>query len=189
MISALVAAEEQGEKLSAEETVAMCAQLLTAGHETTTQLIGNGTLALLLHPDELRKLRENPGLIASAIEEMLRFDSPAQRQTRLAAEDIEVGGKTIKKGATILFMGGAANRDPEEFPDPDRFDIARKPNRHIAFATGLHTCLGAPLARLEGAMAINTLLRRFPSLQLTQQRPEWREGLSLRGLKSLDVVF
>jgi len=189
LIGALVVAEQQGDKLNAAELIAMCSQLLTAGHETTTQLIGNGVLALLNHPGELQKLKDDPSLITSAIEEMLRFEGPSQRQTRLVSEELEISGRRIDKGSTVLLMLGAANRDPAEFPDPDRFDICRKPNRHVGFSAGIHTCLGAPLARLEGAIAIDTLLRRLPGLRLASQDLQWRENMSLRGLKSLKVVF
>ena len=189
LISALVAAEEQGDRLSAEELISMCSQLLVAGHETTTQLIANGILTLLRHPSELEKLKQDPSLIAPAIEEIMRFEGPSQRQTRLVVEDVEMGGKRIPKGATVLLMLGAANRDSAEFPSPDQFDICRSPNRHVGFSSGIHFCVGAPLARLEGAMAINTLLRRLPNLRLAAEDFEWRENMSLRGLKSLPVRF
>jgi cytochrome P450 len=189
LISALVAAKELEDSLSAQELVAMCSQLLVAGHETTTQLIGNGIWVLLQHPDEALKLREDPDLITSAIEEVLRFEGPSQRQTRLACEDIELGGRLISKGSAVLMMLGAANRDPEEFPDPDQFDVCRKPNRHVGFSSGIHFCLGAPLARLEGAIAITTLLRRLPALRLVTQDIQWLENMSLRGIKSLPVAY
>jgi cytochrome P450 len=189
LISALVAAEEQGDRLTAEELVAMCSQLLVAGHETTTQLIANGILTLLRHPGELQKLREDPSLITSAIEEVMRFEGPSQRQTRLVVEDMEIGGKRIPKGATVLLMLGAANRDPAEFPNPDQFDIRRNPNPHVGFSSGIHYCVGAPLARLEGAVAINALLSRLPNLRLATQDLQWRENMSLRGLKALPVTF
>lgn len=189
LISALVAAEEQGDRLSAEELVSMCSQLLVAGHETTTQLIANGILTLLRHPGELQKLKQDPLLITSAIEEVMRFEGPSQRQTRLVVEDVEIGGKRIPKGATVLLMLGAANRDPAEFPNPDQFDICRSPNRHVGFSSGIHFCVGAPLARLEGAIAINALVRRLPNLRLATEDVQWRENMSLRGLKSLAVTF
>jgi pimeloyl-[acyl-carrier protein] synthase len=189
LISALVIAEVQGEKLNAAEVVAMCTQLLTAGHQTTMQLISNGTLALLNHPDELEKLENDPSLIMSTIEEILRFEGPTQRQTRLVGEDLEIGGKQIKKGSTVFLMLGAANRDPAEFPEPDRFDICRKPNPHVAFSAGIHYCLGAPLARLEGAIAINTLFRRLPQMRLATHTLKWRENMSQRLLESLPVSF
>jgi cytochrome P450 len=185
----LLAAEEQGDKLSADELVAMCSQLLVAGHETTTQLIANGVLVLLQHPGELQKLRDDPTLITSAIEEVLRFEGPSQRQTRLVSEDLEIRGRRVNKDSTVLLMLGAANRDPTEFPDPDRFDICRRPNRHVGFSAGIHFCLGAPLARLEGAIAVETLLRRLPVLQLATQDFQWRENMSLRALRSLPVAY
>jgi cytochrome P450 len=189
LISALVAAEEAGDRLSADELIAMCSQLLVAGHETTTQLIGNGILTLLRHPPELKKLREDPCLITSAIEEIMRFEGPSQRQTRLVVEDLEMGAKRVPKGSTVFLMLGAANRDPAEFPNPDRFDIGRTPNRHVGFSSGIHFCVGAPLARLEGAIAINAILRRLPSLRLATDDLQWRENMSLRGLKALPVAF
>jgi len=128
-------------------------------------------------------------VIAPAVEEIMRFEGPSQRQTRLVVEDVEMGGKRIPKGATVLLMLGAANRDSAEFPSPDQFDICRSPNRHVGFSSGIHFCVGAPLARLEGAMAINTLLRRLPNLRLAAEDFEWRENMSLRGLKSLPVRF
>jgi len=189
MLSALIAAEEAGDKLSEEELLASCILLLVAGHETTVNLIGNGTLALLKHPEQLRRLRENPGLIGSAVEELLRYDGPVQRTARIPSEDLVIGGKTIPKGEMVMPFLGAANRDPAQFPDPDRLDITRTDNRHIAFGMGIHFCLGAPLARMEGQIAISTLLRRLPKLALASQRPEHRQSLTLRGLVSLPVAF
>jgi cytochrome P450 len=189
MLSALIAAEEAGDKLNEEELLATCILLLVAGHETTVNLIGNGTLALLRHPDELRKLRENPGLIGTAVEELLRFDGPVQRTARIPSEDITLGGQTIGKGEMVMPFLGAADRDPAQFPDPDRLDITRADNRHIAFGMGIHFCLGAPLARMEGQIAINTLLARLPKLALATDRPQFRQSLTLRGLETLPVSF
>jgi cytochrome P450 len=189
MLSALIAAEEAGDKLNEEELLATCILLLVAGHETTVNLIGNGTLALLRHPAELRKLRENPGLIATAVEELLRFDGPVQRTARIPSEDITVRGQTIGKGEMVMPFLGAANRDGTQFPDPDRLDITRADNRHIAFGMGIHFCLGAPLARMEGQIAINTLLARLPRLALATDRPRFRQSLTLRGLETLPVSF
>ncbi|MEX2221357.1 MAG: cytochrome P450 [Candidatus Rokuibacteriota bacterium] len=189
MLSALIAAEEAGDKLNEEELLATCILLLVAGHETTVNLIGNGTLALLRHPDQLRKLREHPGLIGSAVEELLRFDGPVQRTARIPSEDITIGGQTIGKGEMVMPFLGAADRDPTQFPDPDRLDITRADNRHIAFGMGIHFCLGAPLARMEGQIAINTLLGRLPKLALATDRPAFRQSLTLRGLQSLPVSF
>jgi cytochrome P450 len=189
MLSALIAAEEAGDKLNEEELLATCILLLVAGHETTVNLIGNGTLALLRHPDQLRKLRENPGLIGTAVEELLRFDGPVQRTARIPSEDITIGGQTIGKGEMVMPFLGAADRDPTQFPDPDRLDITRADNRHIAFGMGIHFCLGAPLARMEGQIAINTLLARLPKLALATDRPQFRQSLTLRGLQALPVSF
>ncbi|HEX4995121.1 MAG TPA: cytochrome P450 [Methylomirabilota bacterium] len=189
MLSALIAAEEAGDKLNEEELLATCILLLVAGHETTVNLIGNGTLALLRHPDQLQKLRASPGLIATAVEELLRFDGPVQRTARIPSEDITIGGRTIPKGDMVMPFLGAADRDPAQFPDPDRLDITRADNRHIAFGMGIHFCLGAPLARMEGQIAINALLARLPKLALATDRPQFRQSLTLRGLQALPVSF
>jgi cytochrome P450 len=189
MLSALIAAEEAGDKLDEEELLATCILLLVAGHETTVNLIGNGTLALLRHPDQLQKLREHPGLIVTAVEELLRFDGPVQRTARIPSEDITIGGRTIAKGEMAMPFLGAADRDPAQFSDPDRLDITRADNRHIAFGMGIHFCLGAPLARMEGQIAINTLLARLPKLALATDRPRFRQSLTLRGLEALPVSF
>ena len=189
MLSALIAAEEAGDKLNEEELLATCILLLVAGHETTVNLIGNGTLALLRHPDQLRKLRENPGLIGTAVEELLRFDGPVQRTARIPSEDITIGGQTIGKGEMVMPFLGAADRDPTQFPEPDLLDITRVDNRHIAFGMGIHFCLGAPLARMEGQIAINTLLARLPKVALATDRPQFRQSLTLRGLQALPVSF
>ena len=189
LLSALIAAEEQGDKLSEPELVATCALLLIAGHETTVNLIGNGVLALLRHPAELRALADDPALIQTGVEELLRFDGPVQRTGRMTTADVEIGGRQIPKGSIVAAVIGAANRDPAHFADPDRLDVARRENRHIAFGFGIHFCLGAPLARIEGQVAIGTLLRRMPALKLVSDTPEWRESSVLRGLKTLPVTF
>jgi len=189
LLSDLIAAEEAGDKLSEDELLATCILLLVAGHETTVNLIGNGTLALLRHPDALRRLRDEPGLIASAVEELLRFDGPVQRTARIPSEDVTIGGRTIPKGEMVLPFIGAANRDPAQFPDPDRLDIARTDNRHIAFGWGIHFCLGAPLARVEGQIAIGTLVTRLTKLALAADTPDFRPSLTLRGLSTLPVTF
>jgi cytochrome P450 len=189
LLSALIVAEEAGDKLSEAELVATCNLLLIAGHETTVNLIGNGTLALLRHPEELRRLRDNPGLIASAVEELLRYDGPVQRTARIAGTDVTIGDRSIPKGAMVMPFIGAADRDPACFPEPDRLDLARADNRHIAFGLGIHFCLGAPLARVEGQIAIGTLVRRLPKLALEVAQPEYRQSLTLRGLKALPVRF
>ena len=189
LLSSLIAVEEAGDTLNEEELLATCILLLIAGHETTVNLIGNGTLALLRHPDQLRRLREDPSLIGTAVEELLRFDGPVQRTARIPDADVTFGGTTIGKGELVMPFIGAADRDPAQFPDPDRLDIGRTDNRHIAFGWGIHFCLGAPLARVEGQIAINTLLQRFPKLALATERPEYRQSLTLRGLTSLPVTF
>ncbi len=189
LMSALIAAEEGGERLNEEELLATCVLLFGAGHETTMNLIGNGMLALLRHPAELKKLREHPSLIQSAVEELLRYDGPVQITARVAMEDVEVGGKTVRKGQQVLLVLGAANRDPAQFSDPDRLDLGRSENRPLAFGHGIHFCLGAPLARVEAQMAIGMLLDRFPTLRLASTALEWRDTVTLRGLKALPLVF
>lgn len=189
LLSGLIAAEEQGDHLSEDELLATAILLLGAGHETTMNLIGNGTLALLRNPDQLEKLKSDPTLIQSTVEELLRYDGSVQMTARTALVDVELGGKVIQKGVQAITVLGAANRDPEQFPDPDRLDITRQDNRHIVFGYGIHHCLGAPLARVEGQVAITTLLRRMPNLRLTGEPLEWRETVTLRGLKALPIAF
>jgi len=189
LLSALIAAEEAGDKLSEDELIATCILLLIAGHETTVNLIGNGTLALLRHPEELRRLRETPGLITSAVEELLRYDGPVQRTARITSTEVTIGGRTIGKGEMVMPFIGAADRDPSQFTGPDRLDLGRTDNRHIAFGWGIHFCLGAPLARVEGQIAIDSLVRRLPRLTLVDDEPEYRQSLTLRGLKALPVTF
>ncbi len=189
LLSALVAVEEAGDRLSIEELLATATLLILAGHETTAHLIGNGVLALLRHPAELQRLREDPGLIESAVEELLRYDGPVQRVSRIVNEDVVIGERPIPKGSLVLALLGAANRDPAHFAEPDRLDITRPDNRHLAFGWGIHFCLGAPLARLEGQIAISTLLRRCPRLVLATDRVEWRQTFTLRGLGALPLRF
>src|SRR6267143_513520 len=189
MLSGLIAAEEAGDKLNETELLATCILLLIAGHETTVNLIGNGTLALLRHRDQLRRLQQDPTLIGSAIEELLRYDGPVQRTARIPSEDVTIGGRTIARGEMVMPFIGAADRDPVQFAEPDRLDIGRADNRHIAFGWGIHFCLGAPLARIEGQIAINTLIKKWPKLALATDRPEYRQSLTLRGLKALPVSF
>jgi pimeloyl-[acyl-carrier protein] synthase len=188
LLSAILVAEENGRKLSAEQVLSMVETLFAAGHATTRSLIANGMLALLKHPDELKKLRKNPNRIASAVEEMLRYESPTQAPSPQAAlEDIQIGGKTIRKGDIVTVLFGAANRDPARFSDPDRFDIERADNEHLAFSMGIHYCLGAGLARLEAQIAIVAMVTRYPNMQLAASEQEWRSMGRFRGLKSLVV--
>ncbi|MCA1646936.1 MAG: cytochrome P450 [Chloroflexi bacterium] len=187
LISALVAVEERGQVLSEPELVVMCTLLLIAGHETTVNLIGNGVLALLSQPDQVAMLRASPALIGTAVEELLRFDSPVQMTGRVAAVPLDFGGQHIAAGQFVLPLLGAANRDAAQFALPDRLDLARTPNPHVGFGRGIHFCLGAPLARLEGQMAIGALVHRFPNLQLAGT-PVRRDQITLRGLKSLPVA-
>lgn len=189
LLSALVAAEEQGDRLSKEELYATCALLLIAGHETTVNLIGNGTLALLRHPDQWQRLREEPGLIQSAVEELLRYDSPVQFTSRFAHEEIPYKDVVFRQGQQVAFLLGAANHDPDRFTDPARLDLGRSDNRHLAFGGGIHYCLGAPLARLEGEIAFATLARRFPNLTLATDTFTYRDNYVLRGLTALPVSF
>ena len=189
LLSALIAAEEEGDRLTEAELLATCVFLLAAGHETTVNLIGNGMLALLRHPDQLQRLRDDPSLAASAVEEFLRYDQPTQLAWRTALEEIEIGGKTIGKGEQIILLLAAANRDPDQFSDPERLDITRADNHHLAFGFGIHFCLGAPLARVEGEIAFRTLVRRLPGLELGADTLEYKENIVLRGLRSLSVRF
>ena len=189
LIDGLIATEEAGDKLSEEELLSTCILLLVAGHETTVNLIGNGMLALLRHPDQLELLRNDPSLTTGAVEELLRYDPPVQLTGRTALEDMEVGGATIKKGRQSVLLLAAANRDPERFENPDTLDITRADNRHLAFGFGIHACLGAPLARLEGEIAFRRLCDRFEGLQLITDAPEYKENIVLRGLASLPVSF
>jgi cytochrome P450 len=188
LISALIAAEEAGDQLTDREIVTMCTLLLTAGNVTTTDLIGNGVWLLLRHPEQLRMLRDDPSLIANAVEEILRFESPVVRTTRISMGDAEFGGGPIHRGESVLASLAASNRDPAGTPEPDRFDITRPDIRHHSFGGGVHYCLGAPLARLEAQLAIPALLRRFPRFRLAQEQPlEWRAIPGFRGLASLWV--
>lgn len=188
LLTALARAEEAGDRLSEPELYANAALILVAGHETTTNLIGNGTLALLRHPDQLDRLRRDSSLVPSAVEEFLRYESPVQFVTRLMKEDLAVGGKTLRAGQMVLAMLGAVNRDPEQFPDPDRLDVGRADNKHMAFGLGSHFCLGAQLARLEGRIVFETLLRRLPNLRLDGE-VKYRKHFNLRGLEALPVAF
>ena len=160
---------------------------MVGGLETTTNLIGNGLLSLLRDPEALARLRAGPELMDSAVEELLRFESPSQHTARLAPRDVELGGKQIGQKQAVIAVMGSANRDPSRFPDPDRLDLTRTDNRHLAFGWGAHFCFGAPLARLEGRIAFETLLRRLPEIELTDEPLIWRDNLGLRGLNALPL--
>ena len=175
--------------MSENELLSTCILLLIAGHETTVNLIGNGMLALLRHPDQMALLREDPSLIKSAVEELLRFDPPVQLTGRTAKEDIPLSAGVLPKGQQAIMLLGAANRDPLQFVEPDRLDLAREDNRHLAFGMGIHFCLGAPLARIEGQIASGEMARRLGSPELMVAEPEYKENVTLRGLASLPVRF
>jgi cytochrome P450 len=188
LLSALLAAQEDGDRLTEEELLGTCILLLVAGNETTTNLIGNGMLALLRQPDQLQLLRREPTRISQAIEELLRYDSPVQGIQRLVTRETVIGGKCITAGTMVMILIGAVNRDPDVFPNPDVLDITRDNAHHVSFGYGIHYCLGAPLARVEASIAIPTLLRRFPCLQLTTAAPSWRDSWVFRGLKELLLI-
>jgi cytochrome P450 PksS len=191
MISALVVAEEAGDKLNEGELLAMIYLLLVAGYETTVNLISSGTLALLENPEQMQRLRAEPQRMELAVEEMARYYSPIESSVpRMARCELELRGVTVARGEPMFVSFASANRDPRQFPQPDRFDIAREPNRHLGYGQGIHYCLGAPLARLESQIAIRTLLARYPELKLAapQKQLRWRNSLILRGLESLPVV-
>jgi cytochrome P450 len=190
LISELIAVEEEGERLTSEELIATCALLLFGGHETTTNLIANGTLALLQHPDQAERLRREPELMPTAIEEMLRYDGPAKMSFRVAAVDHEVDGKRITAGERVFLVPAAANRDSAVFEDPDTLDVGRTPNRHVGFGFGPHYCLGASLARLEGRIAIAAILDRIEGLRLpADAQLEWQPTMLSRGLYALPLAY
>lgn len=190
LITALVQAEEAGDHLSEDELMGTAILLLFAGYDTTVNLIGSGALALLEHPEQRALFVAEPAVTATAIEEMLRYTSPVEMTPpRVALEDVTIGSVTIRRGELLSAVLGSANRDETQFPEPDTFDITRDPNRHLALGQGIHFCLGAPLARMEGAIALTTLFRRFPGLRLAQPvgALRWRNLLPLRGLEALPV--
>ncbi len=192
LVTALVQAKDGSDQLSGDEVLAMIFLLLVAGHETTVNLIGSGSLALLEHPDQLEKLRSEPAVIKPAIEELLRFVCPVEMATeRYAREDITIAGTTIPRGELVLAVIGSANRDANYFDNPDSLDLTRENNKHLAFGQGVHYCLGAPLSRLEGQIAISTLVQRMPNLRLSiaPDQLRWRGGIILRGLEALPVSF
>ena len=189
MINLLIEASEGGMRLSENEIVANIIVTMVGGQETTTNLIGNGLLTLLRHPAELARLRDDDGIVESAVEELLRYESPSQHTARLAPADLTLGDKSIRSRDAVMAVMAAANRDPQRFADPDRLDLERPNNRHVAFGWGAHFCFGAPLARIEGQIAFPTLLRRLPGLALAPDPLTWRQNLGLRGLVALPVTF
>jgi cytochrome P450 len=189
LLSALVAAEEEGDRLTAAEVYQTCDLLLVAGHETTTNLIGNGLLALLRHREQWELLRRDPSLIDGAVEELLRYDSPVQATGRGYPDGYDVDGVHVEPHTQLFLLLGAGNRDPAQFPDPERLDITRTDVKPLSFGHGIHYCLGAPLARIEGAIALRAIAERFPDVRLASDRLEWSPNLILRGLKSLPVTF
>jgi len=192
LISGLVQIEDAGDRLNEQELLSMVLLLIVAGHETTVNLIGSGTLALLEHPAQLARLRADPALLPSAVEELLRYHSPVENAiTRFTGEAVALGGEPISRGEAVIAVLAAANRDPARFADPGTLDLGRPDNRHLAFGKGIHMCLGAPLARLEGAVAFAALLRRFPELRLAVPPADltWRPTFLLRGLTRLPVAF
>jgi cytochrome P450 len=191
LISRFVQLEKTGDGFNDEDLVAMCIFLFFAGHETTMNLVGNGFLAMFQNPAEMEKLKQDPALLPSAVEEFLRYYSSLQRQVRYVKEDLEIRGREIHKGQGIMLMQGAANRDSAEFTDPNRLDITRKPNRHLAFSVGTHFCLGAPLARLEGRIAFGTVLERFPEIRLEcpVEELEWHPTMTFLSMKSMPVAL
>ncbi len=189
LVGALISAETDGMRLTEDEIIASLIVTMVGGQETTTNLIGNGLVSLLRNPDQLQLLRQDPSIINSAVEELLRYESPSQHTARLAPDDVELGGKKIRKRQAVIAVMAAGNRDPQRFQNPDRLDLRRPDNRHLAFGWAAHYCFGAPLARMEGQIAFDTLLHRLPGLRLEPQDHVWRENLGLRGLTSLKVSF
>jgi cytochrome P450 len=187
LLSAMIAAADDGDRLTADELYANALFLMTAGHETATNMLSNGILALLRHPDQLELLRDEPALFSTAIEEMLRYDGPVQIAARIADRDRELRGLALNQGDAVIVMLGAANRDPDVFADPDTFDITRSPNPHVAFSHGMHFCLGATLARAEAHILLSRLLDRFPKLRLADEHVEWQPTLDFRGPNRLLV--
>ncbi|KAA9155628.1 cytochrome P450 [Amycolatopsis acidicola] len=186
MLSALMARDGE-DRLSDDELVSMCALLLFAGHETTTNSIANSVLALLRHPDQLDRLRREPGLIGTAVEELLRYDGPIKVLNRWVVADTEIRGKTISPGERVHLVLASANRDPEKFADPDSLDLGRSPNPHIAFGKGIHACIGAQLARMETRIAVARIVERLPRLELTAE-PRWKQALASRSMEALSVA-
>src|SRR5437870_9398340 len=189
LMSLMLHAEHEGEHLTHDEVVANCILLLFAGHETTTNLLGNGLYHLLRHPAQAALLRADPSLLHGAVEELLRYDGPVPATVNIATEDVPWHGRTIRRGDMVVPFIASANRDPRQFPDPDTLDVRRQPERHVAFASGIHFCLGAWLARLEARVVLDTVFRRLPHLALTPGEPRWKPMLFLRGLQSLPLEW
>ena len=189
VVSFMIASQEDGDALSEQELISQCMLLLVAGHETTRNLIGNGLSVLLRHPDAMAQLRADPSIMRSAVEEFLRFEGPLQGTSRIATEDIEFHGESVRAGQALTCMMACANRDGGQFPDPDRLDLTRKNNSHLDFGAGAHACLGLHLARIEAQIAIRALLARFPRIELREDPLPWSQTLTLRGLKRLNVVL
>jgi cytochrome P450 len=189
LIHSLMTSRDNGQGLSDDEVIANVIITLIGGHETTTNLIASGFLTLLGRPESFEQLRTHPEIGASAVEELLRFESPVQHTARIAPADMQLGGKNIRKGSRVVAVLAAANRDPARFPDPDRLDLLRSDNRHVAFGWAAHFCFGASLARMEGQIAFNKLLRRLVMPRLAEQTLEWRSNAGLRGLTRLNITF
>jgi cytochrome P450 len=189
LVSVLVEAADQGDDLSEGQLLATCVVALIAGNETTRNLIGNGMLALMRNPEQLEKLWNDPSLVVPAVEELLRYAGPVQCTARIATEDLTIAGNAVKEGQVVFPMVAAANRDPAHFRDPEKLDISRQNNHHIAFGSGVHACLGQPLARLEAHIAFGTLARRIRNPRLATESLEWGPSFILRGLKSIPITF
>ena len=189
LLSALITAEESGDRLTHGELLTTVTLLFVAGFETTMNLVGNGTLALLRNPDQMARLRHDPALVRPGVEELMRYDGPVHITARIATTDVEIGGRAIRPGEQVVVSLAAANRDPEQFPDPDRLDVSRSPNRHLGLGAGPHFCLGAALARIEAQAAFGALLRRFPHLELATEQPTYRDHFVIRGLTDLKVGY
>jgi cytochrome P450 len=188
MLSSWLETDDRGDALTNDELTSMCALMLFAGHETTTNLLANGLLTLLRHPDQLAAFRSSPGLVQRAVEELLRFEGPIKLVVRWVSHDLHLRGKEISAGERVFLLNCAANRDPERFPDPDRFDITRSPNPHLGFGRGIHVCIGAQLARIEARLALSRVFDRLPGLRLADEEPDWKSNLSSRALDRLLVA-
>jgi len=189
LMSLMLRAEHEGDRLTRDEVVANCILLLFAGHETTTNLVGNGIFHLLRHPAQAALLRADPSLLHGAVEELLRYDGPVPATMKVATADVRIRGRTIHRGDMVVPFLASANRDPRQFPDPDTLDVRRQPERHVAFAAGIHYCLGAWLARLEARVVLDTVFRRLPGLALAPGEPQWKPMIFLRGLEALPVTW